>query len=364
MSGFFENIARRALFTLDGEQAHGLSVAALKTGIFSCSAPDDPALQQCIAGLKFRNPLGMAAGFDKNAEVPDALLKLGFGFAEVGTITPRPQAGNPKPRIFRLTEDRAVINRLGFNNEGHEAAYKRLSQRNSCNGIVGVNIGANKDAQDRVADYVAGIERFYSVAKYFTANISSPNTPGLRDLQAKDSLHILLEKILEARDRQAEKYTLKRPVFLKIAPDLTEGGLDDIAKTVLAHPLDGLIISNTTLSRANLINQTQAREAGGLSGAPLFERSTIVLAKMRQRIGKAMPIIGVGGVDSGAGALAKIRAGADLVQLYTGMIYRGPAAPRAIVKELSGLVKQAGVANISELRDSDTAIWAAKDIPA
>ncbi len=366
MSGFFENIARRALFAMDGEQAHGLSIAALKTGVLSSPAPLDPALQQTIAGLKFTNPLGMAAGFDKNAEVPDALLKLGFGFAEVGTITPRPQAGNPKPRIFRLVEDRAVINRLGFNNEGHEAAYKRLSQRNSCSscGIVGVNIGANKDSEDRVADYVAGIHRFYSVAKYFTANISSPNTPGLRDLQAKDSLHILLEKVLEARDQEAEKCTLKRPVFLKIAPDLTEEGLDDIAEVALAHPLDGLIISNTTLSRTNLLNQVEAKETGGLSGVPIFERSTIVLAKMRQRIGKAMPIIGVGGVDSGATALTKIKAGADLVQLYTGMIYRGPTVPKEIVKELSALVKQAGVANISELRDMETAAWAAKDIPA
>ena len=364
MSGFFENIARRALFALDGEQAHGLSIAALKTGVISCPAPLDPALQSCVAGLKFPNPLGMAAGFDKNAEVPDALLKLGFGFAEVGTLTPRAQAGNPKPRIFRLVEDRAVINRLGFNNEGHDAAYKRLSQRNACNGIVGVNIGANKDSEDRVADYVDGIHRFYSVAKYFTANISSPNTPGLRDLQAKDSLHILLEKVLAARDQEAEKCTLKRPVFLKIAPDLTEEGLDDIAEVALAHPLDGLIISNTTLSRTNLLNQVEAKEMGGLSGAPIFERSTIVLAKMRQRLGKAMPLIGVGGVDSGETALTKIKAGADLVQLYTGMIYRGPTVPKDIVKELSVLVKQAGVAKISELRDLETALWAAKDIPA
>ncbi len=235
MSGLFEMLGRRALFAFDAEQAHGLSIAGLKTGLVTCAVPADPALAVKVAGLQFPNPLGMAAGYDKNAEVPDALLKLGFGFAEVGTITPRPQAGNPRPRIFRLPEDRAVINRLGFNNEGHDAAFKRLSARAGKSGIVGVNIGANKDAEDRIADYVAGIRRFYQPARYFTVNISSPNTPGLRNLQARGALHELLSRVLEARDEESGKCTLRRPVFLKIAPDLADAELDDIAAEAIEH---------------------------------------------------------------------------------------------------------------------------------
>jgi dihydroorotate dehydrogenase len=229
MSGLFELFGRRALFTFDAEQAHGLSIAGLKTGIVTCSRPHDPALSVKIAGLQFPNPVGMAAGYDKNAEVPDALLKIGFGFTEVGTITPRPQSGNPRPRIFRLVDDRAVINRLGFNNEGHDAAFKRLSQRAGKSGIVGVNIGANKDAEDRIGDYVAGIRKFYQLARYFTVNISSPNTPGLRNLQSRDALRELLSRVLAARDEEGQMCTLKRPVFLKIAPDLSNEELDDIA---------------------------------------------------------------------------------------------------------------------------------------
>ncbi|RCS24676.1 quinone-dependent dihydroorotate dehydrogenase [Phyllobacterium salinisoli] len=362
MSGLFETFGRRALFALDAEQAHGLSIAALKSGLFSCGS-SDPALAVTVAGLAFPNPLGIAAGYDKNAEVPDELIKLGFGFAEVGTVTPLPQTGNPRPRIFRLIEDRAIINRLGFNNEGHEAAFRRLSARAGKTGIVGVNIGANKDSVDRIADYVTGIRWFYSLASYFTANISSPNTPGLRDLQARESLGQLLSQVLAARDDEAAKSGLVRPVFLKIAPDLTEEGLDDIAAVALAHPLDGLIISNTTLSRTGLKGTSNNGEAGGLSGAPLFERSTIVLAKMRQKVGPALPIIGVGGIDSAETALAKIRAGADLIQLYTGLVYRGPGLPGEIVKGLSQRLAREGVKNIREQRDRDTAQWAAKAIP-
>lgn len=364
MSGLFESFGRKALFMLDAEEAHGLSLVALKSGLVPGCTTSDPALSVSAAGLHFPNPLGMAAGYDKNAEVPDAVLKLGFGFTEVGTLTPRPQSGNPKPRIFRLVEDRAVINRLGFNNEGHEAALKRLQQRTVRGGIVGVNIGANKDTEDRVGDYVAGIVRFYDVASYFTANISSPNTPGLRDLQAADSLKALLERVLNARDGEAGRTGLTKPVFLKIAPDLTEEGLDDIAGVVAASKLDGLIISNTTLSRVGLKDSKNAAHAGGLSGAPILDRSTIVLAKMRQRIGPDLPIIGVGGVDSAESAITKIRAGADLVQLYTGMIYRGPGIACDIVRGLSQAVKREGVAQISALRDRDTAQWARKSIPA
>lgn len=364
MSGLFETFGRRALFALDAEQAHGLSIAGLKTGIVSCAPPADPALAQKIAGVCFPNPVGLAAGYDKNGEVPDALLKLGFGFTEVGTLTPRPQSGNPRPRIFRLVEDNAVINRLGFNNDGHEAAFKRLSDRAGKSGIVGVNIGANKDAEDRVADYVAGIRRFHALARYFTVNISSPNTPGLRNLQGRDSLRILLEQVLAARNEEAEKCGLTRPVFLKIAPDLNEDELDDIAAEALEQSLDGLIVSNTTLSRTGLKSLQNAGESGGLSGAPLFERSTITLAKMRERVGPDMALIGVGGIHDTQTALTKIKAGADLVQLYTGMIYRGPGLAAEIVRGLSAAVKSEGVSHISQLRDTDTKIWAAKVFPA
>jgi dihydroorotate dehydrogenase len=362
MSGLFQAIGRKVLFSLDPEDAHGLSIKALKTGLVPACAPrNDPALRVTVAGMSFPNPLGMAAGYDKNAEVPDALLKLGFGFVEVGTLTPLSQAGNPKPRIFRLVEDNAVINRLGFNNEGHEPALRRLANRRSRAGIVGVNIGANKDSADRVADYVAGIRKFHTLASYFTVNISSPNTPGLRDLQARDSLRELLGKVLDARDAQSG---LRRPVFLKIAPDLPEASLDDIAAEIALHPLDGLIISNTTLSRTGLKGARNSAETGGLSGVPLFERSTIVLAKMRQRVGVELPLIGVGGIDSATTAITKIRAGADLVQLYTSMIYRGPGLAGEIVKGMSEALKRDGITTIAALRDSDTAEWAGRAIPA
>ena len=356
MIGSLEALARRGLFLFDPETAHGMSIAALKTGLVpACAAPADPRLRVEVAGLSLANPLGMAAGFDKNAEVPDALLRLGFGFTEIGTITPLPQSGNPRPRIFRLVEDRGVINRLGFNNEGHDAAYARLSARQN-RGIVGVNIGANKDSTDRVADYVAGISRFNHLASYFTVNISSPNTPGLRDLQARESLAALLSAVLAKRDEEAIR-SGRRPVFLKIAPDLTEEGLDDIAAEALAHELDGLIVSNTTLARGGLTDAVTAREAGGLSGAPLFDRSTAVLARMRSRVGAAMPIIGVGGVSSAETALEKIRAGADLVQLYSCMVYEGPALPGRIVRGMSEQLQREGAASVRDLRDTRLAHW-------
>jgi dihydroorotate dehydrogenase len=364
MSDLFQSIGRRLLFKLDPEDAHGLSIKALKTGLVpACPPINDPALRVNVAGIEFRNPLGMAAGYDKNAEIPDALLKLGFGFAEVGTLTPLAQPGNPKPRIFRLVEDDAVINRLGFNNGGHDAAFKRLSERRESSGIVGVNIGANKDSADRVTDYVAGIRKFYDLADYFTVNISSPNTPGLRDLQARDSLKVLLDQVLQARDELVVASGKRRPVFLKIAPDLPDAGLDDIAAEIALHPLDGLIVSNTTLARTGLKNTSCTAEAGGLSGRPVFERSTIVLAKMRQRVGTDLPIIGVGGIDSAAAAITKIRAGADLVQLYTSMIYRGPGLPGGIVRELLAILKKEGIANIAALRDRDVSDWASRKTP-
>ena len=358
MSGLFSSIGRKGLFLVDPEKAHGLSIAALKSGFLpTCMVPHDPRLQQTVAGLVFPNPLGMAAGYDKNAEVPGPLLRLGFGFTEIGTVTPKAQSGNPRPRIFRLVEDEGVINRLGFNNEGHAAALERLKQA-KLRGIVGVNIGANKDSEDRIADYVHGIEAFYSVASYFTVNISSPNTPGLRDLQARESLAALLAAVLERRKVEAARFGKRIPVFLKIAPDLTEEGLDDVAEEALAHDLDGLIVSNTTLSREGLRPGPHKGEAGGLSGKPLFELSTTVLAKMRRRVGGNLPIIGVGGVSSAETALEKVRAGADLVQLYSCMVYEGPGLPSAIVKGLSKLVAREGVQSIRDLRDSAVDRWA------
>ncbi len=357
MNGFLDRIGQRALFVLDPETAHGLSIKALKTGIVPCGAPPaDRRLAVRVAGIDFSNPLGMAPGYDKNAEVPDALLALGFGFAEVGTLTPKPQQGNPRPRIFRLTDDGAVINRLGFNNEGHDAAFARLSARRGRAGIVGINIGANKDAEDRIADYETGVARFAALASYLTVNISSPNTPGLRNLQGRDELAMLLSRVAAARDKSGSPGV---PIFLKIAPDLHEADLDDIAAAIEAHGIDGVIVSNTTLSRAGLHSAGLAGEAGGLSGRPLFSRSTAVLARMRQRLGTDRAIIGVGGVETAETALEKMRAGADLVQLYTGMIYAGPSLPGRIVREMAAFAAAAGLGSIREIRDRHVDKWAA-----
>jgi dihydroorotate dehydrogenase len=356
----FERLGRRALFTFDPETAHGLSIAALRCGLpLSPAAPADERLAVKLCGLSFPNPLGMAAGYDKNAEVPDALLGLGFGFAEVGTVTPLPQSGNPRPRIFRLEEDSAVINRLGFNNEGHAAAEARLKARAGRKGIVGVNIGANKDSADRVADYILGVERFSSLASYLTVNISSPNTPGLRSMQAREALSELLSGVTAARARAARHV----PIFLKIAPDLVEAELEDIAAEVTEKRLDGIIVSNTTLSRHGL-KSAAASETGGLSGKPLFERSTIALARMRRLVGPDMALIGVGGVDSAEAALEKIRAGADLVQLYTGMIYAGPVLPARILDGMRRALDRASVSSIRELRDTRLDHWASQPLGA
>ncbi|WP_337271338.1 quinone-dependent dihydroorotate dehydrogenase [Oryzifoliimicrobium ureilyticus] len=362
MKTIVNRLARQALFMVEPEKAHGLSIAALKSGLVPpIRVPRDPRLACDVANLRFPNPLGMAAGYDKNGEVPDALLKLGFGFTEIGTVTPRPQEGNPKPRLFRLVEDEAVINRMGFNNEGHDAVFARIAERPRT-GIVGMNIGANKDSSDRIADYVAGIRRFYSVADYFTVNISSPNTPGLRDLQARDSLAALLSAVLAARQEEAVRIGRPVPVFLKIAPDLTEEGMDDIAAEVLSQAVDGLIVSNTTLSRDGLSDKLQAKEAGGLSGRPVFQRSTIVLAKMRKRVGPKLPIIGVGGISSAETALSKIEAGADLIQLYSSMVYGGPGLAADILQGLCVLLDRRKVGRFGDLRDSRLDYWAAMNV--
>jgi dihydroorotate dehydrogenase len=364
VNGIFPSLLRPALFALDAERAHALSVRALKSGLVRPPLPrPDPRLSAELAGLHFPSPIGMAAGYDKNAEVPDALLRLGFGFVEIGTVTPLAQKGNPKPRIFRLIEDRAVINRFGFNSEGHEAVMRRLTARAGRPGIVGVNIGANKDSPNRIGDYVLGIRNFYALASYFCVNISSPNTQGLRDLQARRNLAELLIAIKLERANGKARHKRNVPVFLKIAPDLSEESLDDIAAEVAANGIDGIIVSNTTLSRSGLTSAAKA-ETGGLSGAPLFERSTIVLAKMRKRVGPAMPLIGAGGVDSAETALAKIEAGADLVQLYTGMVYQGPGLAAQMTRGLLQTAAKAGAKSIAELRDRRLDEWAAKEIPA
>jgi dihydroorotate dehydrogenase len=353
----FRSLVRPLLFQIDPETAHGLAIKALSTGMHPAVRPDrDPRLSRRLFGLQFANPLGIAAGLDKNAEVPDALLALGFGFVEAGTITPLAQPGNPKPRMFRLVADHGVINRLGFNNEGHAAARRRLEARRAKGGLVGVNIGANKDATDRIADYVAGIEAFSDLASYFTVNVSSPNTPGLRDLQAKGALDELLTRVLEARDRQARRV----PVLLKIAPDMAEAGLADVAEVALARKIDGVIVSNTTISRPKLIDSATAKEAGGLSGRPLFRLSTIQLARFRKMVGPTMPLIGVGGIESAETAFAKIAAGADLVQLYSGFVYGGPGLPADILAGLSRILDRRGLPSIAEAVGIETEKWAAE----
>jgi dihydroorotate dehydrogenase len=358
-------LAKPALFLLPPEQAHHLSIKALKSGLMPrCENSPDVKLQSSIAGLTFPNPIGIAAGYDKNGEVPDAILRMGFGFAEVGTITPCPQSGNPKPRIFRLEQEQAIINRLGFNNQGHDTVLRRLNARSgmaSDQKIVGINIGANKDTDDFVADYVKGIEVFAALASYFTVNISSPNTPGLRNLQAADALTRLLDNVLETRDAVAANAGRMVPVFLKIAPDLDDNELDEIAAVVNASALDGVIISNTTIDRSTLAKSSDdihAKEQGGLSGKPLFIKSTIVLAKMRQRLADNLPIIGVGGVDSVETTIAKMEAGADLVQIYTGLIYQGPGLPQEITRALIKMVDREKLNNIGDIVGRKTGRWA------
>jgi dihydroorotate dehydrogenase len=309
---------RHLLHAMEPERAHELTLAGLEHMPMPRATPDDRRLAVNIFGLHFSNPVGVAPGFDKDARVPAALHKLGFGFAEVGTLTPKAQEGNPRPRIFRLEEHEAVINRLGFNNGGHLRAHARLAARKTP-GIIGVNIGANKESDDKIADYVTGIAVFTDVADYLTINISSPNTPHLRKLQTRGKLDELLARCLEARERAAER----PPVLVKIAPDLSLEDLDDITSVALARGADGLIVSNTTLARPG-IESTRAQTIGGLSGKPLFALSTYMLAQTYQRVEGKIPLIGVGGIHSGETALAKIRAGATLVQLYTALIYQGP----------------------------------------
>ncbi len=341
----FFNLARPLLFALDPELAHRLTVRALAVST-QRSPPGLGPLAVEVAGLPFPNPLGMAAGFDKDAEVPDQLLGLGFGFAEVGSITPRPQEGNPKPRLFRLVEDQAVINRMGFNNRGLEKAKVRLARRAGRPGIVGINIGANKDSDDRIADYEIMARAMTPYASYLAVNISSPNTPGLRALQDESALSGLLDAVITAGGEHGP------PIFLKVAPDLEPSDIDAIARLAIEKKLGALIVSNTTISRPRLASR-EAAEPGGLSGAPLRNLALERLRDFRNATGGAVPLIGVGGIASAEDAWARIRAGASLVQLYSAMVYEGPGLPRRIVKGIEHLMQRDGFTSIAEAVGSE-----------
>ncbi len=298
-----------------------------------------PSVKTTVAGLAFPSPVGLAAGFDKDAEVPEQMLGLGFGFVEVGTITPRPQAGNAKPRLFRLAEDRAVINRMGFNNAGQPAAFQRLLKCSHVHGIIGVNVGANKDSTDRIADYVEGVRTMAPVGDYLTINISSPNTPGLRQLQDEGALKELLAAVQSVKS--------DKPIFLKVAPDLEEDDPERIVRAALDHGIDAIIVSNTTISRPALKSRF-ANEAGGLSGRPLKPLALDALRKFRSASGGEMPLIGVGGIANADDAWERIRAGASLVELYSAMVYEGPGIARRIARGLAERVRRQGFANIAE----------------
>jgi dihydroorotate dehydrogenase len=326
--------------------------------------PDDAKLAVRAFGLNFPNPIGMSAGFDKNAEVPDALLRLGFGFVEIGTVTPKPQSGNPRPRLFRLERDEAVINRLGFNNDGAEPVLRRLASRANLGGIIGVNVGANKDSPDRVADYVRLIETFAPVASYFTVNVSSPNTPGLRNLQQAHILDDLLAKVIDARERVRAKAG-DSPVLLKIAPDLSLAELDEVVHVARSRRVDGMIVANTTVGRpASLRETARAKEQGGLSGRPLFRLSTRMVAETYVRAEGAFPLIGVGGIDSGGAALTKIRAGASLIQLYSPLVFKGLGLVDDIKNDLASTLLRTGRDSLSEIVGADAATITAEDWPA
>jgi dihydroorotate dehydrogenase len=343
------------LLALPPEQAHEVAIKGLELGFYPRShQPDDRRLAQTVLGLDFPNPLGMAPGFDKNARVPRELLAIGFGFVEVGTLTPRPQSGNPPPRLFRSTWDHAIINRLGFNNEGEEAALARLMDRPQ--GIVGVNIGAARDSEHRIADYVTGVERMAPVASYLTVNISSPNTPGLRDLQAPDTLDALLKRI----QATLASLTKRPPLLVKLAPDVAEDDLLEIVSVIVANGADGIVVSNTTLSRDGLKHASFARESGGLSGRPLFARSTRMLALVYRLTEGRLPLIGVGGIDSGEAALAKIAAGASLIQLYTGLVFEGLGLIGRIKQALLAGMERAKADSLAPLIGSRAEEWASR----
>jgi len=352
-------LAQSGLLALGPERAHELTLRALERGLFlRPEVSQDRRLAQDLFGCHFANPLGMAAGFDKDARALRPLFDLGFGFVEVGTVTPQPQPGNPRPRMFRLIRQRAAINRLGFPGEGHDAVHARLARQRFA-GVVGVNIGANKESGDFIADYEAGLRAFASSADYFAVNVSSPNTPGLRDLQAPDRLAALLERLQAIRSELAGTSPAP-PLLVKLSPDIPEDALPGVVEAVMAHDVTGLILTNTTLTRPGLKGIPLASEAGGLSGAPLFDLSTQMLARAYVLTEGKLPLIGVGGVDSGAAALAKIEAGASLVQVYTGMVYEGAALVGDILGTLSAALDGTGAESLSALSGTRAAEWAAR----
>ena len=359
----FDAFSLPLLRWFDPEDAHRMAIQGLRILPPVRLRPDDPKLAVRAFGLNFPNPIGMAAGFDKSAEAPDALLRLGFGFVEIGTVTPKPQGGNPRPRLFRLERDEGVINRMGFNNDGADAALRRLAARAHLGGIVGVNVGANKDSADRVADYVKLIETFAPVASYFTVNVSSPNTPGLRNLQQSAALDDLLARVIDTRER-VRKNAGDSPVLLKVAPDLSLAELDDVVHIARSRRVDGMIVANTTLARPSTLRESnRAKEQGGLSGRPLFRLSTRMVAETYVRTEGAFPLVGVGGIDTGGAALTKIRAGATLIQLYSSLIYKGLGLVDDIKRDLVSTLLRTGRDSLSEIVGADAAAIPAEDWP-
>lgn len=354
MIGGLFNLARPLIHRMDAETAHRLSVTALATAPALKPGADDPVLATEAFGLSFSNPVGLAAGFDKNAEAVDGALGLGFGFVEVGGVTPLPQPGNPRPRVFRLLEDEAVINRYGLNSEGMEAVAKRLEGRLRRNGLVGINLGANKESADRAADYATLARRLAPLADFLTINVSSPNTPGLRDLQAESALDDLVARTLAARDEVAVGGR-PTPILIKIAPDLTLPELDGMIAVARKRNIDGLIVSNTTIARPDSLRSASKGETGGLSGKPLFTASTRILAEAFLRVEGQFPLVGVGGVDSAETAFAKIRAGATLVQFYSAMVFKGPGLAKEIKTGLATRARRAGLTRLTALIGRDAA---------
>jgi len=347
-------LVRPLLMRLDPEQAHRVAILALRSGLAGRAAAEtDPILRTRVWSLDFANPIGLAAGFDKDAEVVDAMLGLGFGFVEAGSVTPRPQPGNPRPRLFRLEQDEAVINRFGFNSRGLEAFVARLRQRSGRPGIVGANVGKNKETEDAAADYATGIAAVCGLADYLVCNVSSPNTPGLRGLQARHEIEALLTRVLEARERARPSGGRPPPLLAKVGPDLTEQQVHDIAEVALATGIDGLIVGNTTVERPAGLLSPNREEAGGLSGRPLLAQANACLSAMFRYTHGRIPIVGCGGIASGADAYGKIRAGASLVQLYSALVYQGPGLVAQIQQELAAALRADGYASLSEAVGAD-----------
>lgn len=335
------DIGAAVLRKIDPEVAHGLAIKALKTLPLPSAPVDDPVLHTTLAGLSLANPVGLAAGLDKNGEALHGLVRLGFGFVECGSVTPRAQPGNPKPRLFRLSEDRAVINRMGFNNQGLEAFAANLARRPT-SAVIGGNLGANKDTEDKAADYVTGLLRLKGLADYVTVNVSSPNTPGLRDLQGRAALDDLLGRLAEARGSDPT------PVFLKIAPDLTAAEIALTVEAAIDHGIDALIVSNTTLDRPESLRARDRGETGGLSGAPLKAKAMAALRAAAETSAGKLPLIAVGGIDSGGEAYARIRAGASAIQLYSALVFTGPGLVGHIKRDLAARLRADGFATVAE----------------